>query len=296
MTPICAPLVVKVVVTFRRWSLPTTRVQRSGCKIGYHSTDRDKGAEWPKGIPNAMLIAPAEPGSVPSFCQQGSSWPSSQFRCDSISLHGHAKFGWLQEGTANGYSRFVCFRIGLPIPEHAFFKHAVLHHQLGQQFLELVSLRPQPFDLVAGRFTRGIAGQPLLARLQEVLRPAIVKVLVDPFLAAQLGNAVLAAQARDHDPDLVLSREVPPGRPPYVAYRLLRLFRLRIDFRSHLSAPSAVIDEPKTLSYSIAINCPTCADGEHLGNELVLLGQVHQQRRVETFELAEKLLCVTTVV
>src|SRR5208337_5302526 len=98
----------------------------------------------------------------------------------------------------------------------------------------------------------------------EVLRPAIVKVLVDPFLAAQLGHAVLAAQTRDHDPDLVLSREVPPGRPPYIAYRLLRFFRLRIDFRSHLSAPSAVIDEPKTLSYSIAINCPTCADGEQV--------------------------------
>src|SRR6516164_10870532 len=83
-------------------------------------------------------------------------------------------------------------------------------------------------------FTRGIAGQPLLARLQEVLRPAVVEVLIDPFLAAQLGHAVLAAQARDHDPDLIFSREMPPGRPPYVAYRLLRLFRLRIDFRSHL--------------------------------------------------------------
>ena len=28
-------------------------------------------------------------------------------------------------------------------------------------------------------------------------------------------------------------------------------------------APSAVIDEPKILSSSIASNCPTCADGEH---------------------------------
>ena len=119
-----------------------------------------------------------------------------------------------------------------PHRQHAFFEQAVLHHQLGQQFLELMALRPQPFDLVAGRFTRGIAGQPLLARLQEVLGPAIVEVLVDPFLAAQLGHAVLAAQARDHDPDLVLSREVPAGCPPYIAYRLLRLFRLRIDFRS----------------------------------------------------------------
>jgi hypothetical protein len=29
--------------------------------------------------------------------------------------------------------------------------------------------------------------------------------LVDAFLAALLGNAVLAAQARDHDPDLLFS-------------------------------------------------------------------------------------------
>ena len=28
--------------------------------------------------------------------------------------------------------------------------------------------------------------------------------------------------------------DVPPGRPPCVAYRLFRRFRLRIDFRSHL--------------------------------------------------------------
>src|SRR5271155_4075544 len=125
-------------------------------------------------------------------------------------------------------------------------------------------LRPQLFDLVAGRFTRCIARQPLLARLQEVLGPAIVEVLIDPFLAAQLSHAVLAAQAGDHDPDLVLSREVPAGRPPYVAYRFFRPIRLRIDFRSHLSAPFAVKDEPKTLSSSIASNCPTGADGEQL--------------------------------
>src|SRR5208337_5031211 len=149
-----------------------------------------------------------------------------------------------------------------PHPPARFFEQAVLQHQLGQQLLELVSLHPQPLNFIAGRFTRGIAGQPLLARLQEVLGPAIVEVLIDPFLAAQLGRAVLAAQAGDHDPDLVLSREVPAGRPPYVAYRLFHLIRLRIDFRSHLSAPSAVKDEPKVLSFSIASNCPTCADGE----------------------------------
>jgi hypothetical protein len=36
------------------------------------------------------------------------------------------------------------------------------------------------------------------------LGPAIIEILVDAFLAAQLGDAVLAAQTRNHDPDLLL--------------------------------------------------------------------------------------------
>jgi hypothetical protein len=67
-----------------------------------------------------------------------------------------------------------------------------------------MTLSAQPLDLVAGRFACGVAGQPLLACLQKVLGPAIIEVLVDTFLAAQLSDAVLAAQTRDHDPDLFL--------------------------------------------------------------------------------------------
>jgi hypothetical protein len=39
-----------------------------------------------------------------------------------------------------------------------------------------------------------VASEPFLARLQELLRPTIVEVLIDSFLAAQPSNAVLAAQ------------------------------------------------------------------------------------------------------
>src|SRR5690606_2924903 len=46
--------------------------------------------------------------------------------------------------------------------------------------------------------------------------------LGDPFLAAQLGNAVLAAQAFQHDPDLVFGREVPTRRTPDVLHHPLR--------------------------------------------------------------------------
>src|SRR5438132_8770771 len=50
---------------------------------------------------------------------------------------------------------------------------------------------PELLDLVRGRLTRRVAGEPFLARLQELLRPTVVQVLIDPFLAAQLSNAVL---------------------------------------------------------------------------------------------------------
>ena len=39
----------------------------------------------------------------------------------------------------------------------------------------------------------------LLAGFEELLGPAIVEVLGDAFLAAQLGDAVLAAQPFEHD-------------------------------------------------------------------------------------------------
>jgi len=85
-----------------------------------------------------------------------------------------------------------------------FFKQAVFDHQLGYQLLELTRLRLDLLDLVAGRFPRGVARQPLLACLQEVFRPTIVKVLVDAFLATQLRDAVLAAQTCNHNADLFL--------------------------------------------------------------------------------------------
>jgi hypothetical protein len=41
---------------------------------------------------------------------------------------------------------------------------------------------------------RGIAGQPLLASLEELLRSTVIEVLNDPIAAAKLGDAVLATQ------------------------------------------------------------------------------------------------------
>jgi hypothetical protein len=77
------------------------------------------------------------------------------------------------------------------VAEYTFFEQVVLQEQFGQQFLELTRLRLDRLDLVAGRFARSVARQPLFARLQEVLGPAVVEILVDAFLAAQFGDAVL---------------------------------------------------------------------------------------------------------
>src|SRR3546814_10044480 len=54
------------------------------------------------------------------------------------------------------------------------------------------------------------------------LRPVVIQALCNAFLAAQLGDAVLAAQAIQHDADLVFGREVPAGCTPDVLHHPLR--------------------------------------------------------------------------
>ena len=93
------------------------------------------------------------------------------------------------------------------IPRHAFFENTVFQGQIGNHLLERHGLATQIVDLVRGGGPSRIASQALLASLQEVFRPAIVQVLRDPLAATQLGNAVLAAQAFQHDPDLTQNPE-----------------------------------------------------------------------------------------
>src|SRR3954452_24218162 len=60
-----------------------------------------------------------------------------------------------------------------PIPDHAFFEQAVLEGQVGHDLLQGGGLPTQVLHLVRRGSPRRVAGEPLLARLQEVLRPAI---------------------------------------------------------------------------------------------------------------------------
>jgi hypothetical protein len=59
--------------------------------------------------------------------------------------------------------------------------------------------------------------------------------LDDALATAKLGNATFAAQAIQHDPDLVFRRKVSPGRATDVLDDLWRRLSLRPQFLSHLS-------------------------------------------------------------
>src|SRR5215471_6201999 len=126
----------------------------------------------------------------------------------------------------------------LPIPENAFFEQAVFDQDLSQGLLELARLRLELLDLVRGRLTRRVAGEPFLTRLQKLLRPTVVQVLIDPFLAAQLSNAVLATQALQHDADLLFNGMMPAcgsANIPDCPFSALRYALARLSHRLLLS-------------------------------------------------------------
>src|SRR3954465_14217993 len=159
------------------------------------------------------------------------------------------------------FSKYISFAV-LPIRRHAFFEQTVLQGQIGDHLLERRGLTPQIVGLVRGGGPGCIASQALLSSLQEVLRPAIVQVLRDPLAATQLGNAVLAAQAFQNDPDLLLGRIVLARRPSDVLDNLLSRFLQWSGLLSHLRSYERY-DEPETLPYSIRPFCPMSADGGH---------------------------------
>src|SRR5690606_26129121 len=108
-----------------------------------------------------------------------------------------------------------------PIRDHAFFQQTVFECQVGNAFLQGTSLAAQILHLASGRGTRGVAGQATLASFHELFRPGVIQALRDAFFAAQLGNAVLAAQPIEHDANLVFGREVPSGLTPNILHNPL---------------------------------------------------------------------------
>src|SRR5262249_61477903 len=121
----------------------------------------------------------------------------------------------------------------LPSPANAFFGLAVFDQDLGRGPLERALLSLELFALFRGGLTRRFAGEPFLARLQELLRPTVVQVLIDPFLAAQLSNAVLATQAFQHDADLLFSGMMPACGSANIPDCLLSALRYALARLSH---------------------------------------------------------------
>ncbi len=112
-----------------------------------------------------------------------------------------------------------------PHPLSCFFKQTVLQRQIGNALLQGAGFTAQILHLVGGGGTGGVTGQPALARLHELFGSGVIQAMGDALLAAQFGDAVLAAQAIEHDPDLVFRREMPTGRTSDILHHLLgRLF------------------------------------------------------------------------
>jgi hypothetical protein len=57
---------------------------------------------------------------------------------------------------------------------------------------------------IGRRLAGDVPGKPLLSSFEKLLGPSVVEVLSDAFLAAELGDAVLAAQDFEDDADLLL--------------------------------------------------------------------------------------------
>src|SRR6202023_2658197 len=150
----------------------------------------------------------------------------------------------------------------LPIPDHVFFEQTVFERQFSDDLLQCAGLAAQVLYLVRGCCAGRIAGEPLLPGLKEVFRPAVIQILDDPFTTAQLGDALLAAQAFQHNADLLFCRELPACRPPDVFHDLFRRFLHRPGFLSHLRSLKGY-DEPEILPSSTRPICLIGADAGH---------------------------------
>jgi hypothetical protein len=112
-------------------------------------------------------------------------------------------------------------------------------------FSQFPILASQVFDFVARGFSDRVARQLFLARFEKVLAPSVVEVGSDPFSATQVGDALLAPQTFEEDPDLLFGRELPSTPPTDLSRRrfsgLLLLVR-------HLDTHLGVTQTPECVS------------------------------------------------
>src|SRR6516165_10111625 len=122
----------------------------------------------------------------------------------------------------------------LPIPAHAFFKQAVLQGEIGHDLLQGGGLTTKVLHLAGRRGAGRVARQPALAGLEELLGPAVIHRGGDALPATKLRDVLLAAQAFQHDADLLFRRVLPARLAPNSLQYLFRRRFLRPGFLFHL--------------------------------------------------------------
>src|SRR6516165_1418814 len=135
----------------------------------------------------------------------------------------------------------------LPIPAHAFFKQAVLQGEIGHHLLQGGGFTTKVLHLAGRRGAGGVARQPALAGLQELLRPAVIHRGGDAFSAAQLRDVLLATQSFQHNADLLFGRILLPRRPADVADKLLGRTSGGNGFLSHLRSLAATMSQKSSV-------------------------------------------------
>jgi len=110
-------------------------------------------------------------------------------------------------------------------PRSCFFKQPVLKQLRGKGFLEIMRLHTQRLHFLTGGCARRVARKTFLARFQKFLRPTVIQAL---------GDALLAAQPRQYDPDLLFRGSMSTRLVPDVANRLFNRVFLPHGFLPHL--------------------------------------------------------------
>jgi len=119
--------------------------------------------------------------------------------------------------------------------------------KLYNDFLQGPGFPAQVLDLVAGRRTRGIPGQPSLAGFQKLLRPVVIQALGDALSPTQLRDAVLATKSVQHDADLLFRRILLARGPPNVLHDPLGRRLLALGFLSHLHSLMVTMSQKSSL-------------------------------------------------
>jgi hypothetical protein len=88
----------------------------------------------------------------------------------------------------------------------AFFEQAQFKRLLGDDLLQRPGFPTKALDLAAGRRARGVARKAPLPASRNSFDQVLIKALGNAFAPTEFGNAVLAAQAVQHDADFLLGR------------------------------------------------------------------------------------------